>query len=396
MSIIHILNNQSIDVDQKSAMMTKYLHALPNNGVNESIDFLMDTDNPTHATYLMNYLSIIPYFSKEKQEIVEYILKEKIDLVIAVVNLVKHMPEETIKLIIDKYLKFPDLPGVIDAFFEVAVYFPHVTRDFESNITDEFVFEALLPGRSDRLVDDLFYEYKKTKHPLFIRYLSRVRTDKSRDLLLKLQNDTNNKKTLYPYIENSGLFSENMKSCVYDQSYMGFVVSREEGSHYLGDITSVKCSKCDKEASHIITLNMDELKFDTVSGINPSFFLFDCDCNETYNFVHINDINNMDSKTTRKTTDFVPISSALLLVKHPNQFGRGMDAIPGFANHQVGGYPPWIDIKPFPKCPNCHNGMKFLVSIDSGMTPFGEMNFDGIIYGFWCDICAISTTYLQS
>jgi hypothetical protein len=36
--------------------------------------------------------------------------------------------------------------------------------------------------------------------------------------------------------------------------------------------------------------------------------------------------------------------------------------------------------------------MKFVASIDGGMTPFGRAGFTGTLFGFWCDECAISTT----
>jgi len=39
--------------------------------------------------------------------------------------------------------------------------------------------------------------------------------------------------------------------------------------------------------------------------------------------------------------------------------------------------------------------MMSLASIDSGLTPFGRLGFEGILYGFWCDACAISETRRQ-
>ncbi len=83
------------------------------------------------------------------------------------------------------------------------------------------------------------------------------------------------------------------------------------------------------------------------------------------------------------------------LEEYPIKYGRGDLAVPGYSYHQVGGYPQLMKWKSFPKCPVC-GGMKFLVSIDSGMTPFGRLGFNGILYGFWCDDCAVSCTYHQN
>jgi hypothetical protein len=95
-------------------------------------------------------------------------------------------------------------------------------------------------------------------------------------------------------------------------------------------------------------------------------------------------------------TDLIPGNLALQLEEYPFQRGYGGIALPGFSRHQVGGYPSWIQFERFPRCPICSQGMKFLVSIDNGMTPFGRLKFEGILYGFWCDECSVSCTYRQT
>ena len=40
--------------------------------------------------------------------------------------------------------------------------------------------------------------------------------------------------------------------------------------------------------------------------------------------------------------------------------------------------------------------MRYLVTVDSGPTPYGRMGFDGTLYGFWCDGCQISTAVHQA
>jgi hypothetical protein len=39
--------------------------------------------------------------------------------------------------------------------------------------------------------------------------------------------------------------------------------------------------------------------------------------------------------------------------------------------------------------------MRFVASVDSGLTPFGRLGFRGILYGFWCDTDAVADTRHQ-
>lgn len=94
-------------------------------------------------------------------------------------------------------------------------------------------------------------------------------------------------------------------------------------------------------------------------------------------------------------TNLVPGDLSLLLEEHTNQSGYGMEIVPGFNLHQVGGYPPWVTAARFPRCPDCGNGMRYLASIDEGVTPFGVLRLGGILHGFWCEDCAVSATMLQ-
>lgn len=87
-----------------------------------------------------------------------------------------------------------------------------------------------------------------------------------------------------------------------------------------------------------------------------------------------------------------PIASAGLL---PDGCGRSWFA-PAFLGFVVERErTPHVMAGAFPHCPGCSQPMMFVASIDSGPTPFGSLGFQGILYGFWCDGCAISTTRRQ-
>ncbi|MCP2168657.1 hypothetical protein LX83_005535 [Goodfellowiella coeruleoviolacea] len=40
--------------------------------------------------------------------------------------------------------------------------------------------------------------------------------------------------------------------------------------------------------------------------------------------------------------------------------------------------------------------MPFLAAIESRRTPFGPLRLPGLLFGFWCDGCAISATRIQA
>ena len=403
--IADILSNSSLTVDEKVEKTTKLLNSLPDRGVSEVIQFILKVDNSAEATYPANYLALLPNLQTEKRQIVEHILNYRQDLTIAAVNLVKDMPSEVVDRLIEEYFKNPSAPDMRSILFEVAIYFPERLHKFASQITDKRISEAILPGGLDSWVDNLVEQYHRTGDPLCLRKLSRFRTDKALEALIKLQPivPDEDKEILYMYIESSGVFPDTRKASVYFNTYRGFVVPRAESPHKMGPGFSCvvpKCPICDTPATRILTLDAAQLDLALESGHNPSFFWYQCPHPPSYIVVRLNE-DGIEGIMTPLTdehvdTDLIPGELSLLLEKHPNQFGRGRETSPGFSNHQVGGYPPWINLDTFPRCPDCGEGMRFLISIDSGMTPFGRLAFGGIIYGFWCDDCVVSCTCRQS
>ncbi|MBJ7297453.1 MAG: hypothetical protein JHC73_14305, partial [Dolichospermum sp.] len=161
-----------------------------------------------------------------------------------------------------------------------------------------------------------------------------------------------------------------------------------------------KCPVTDTPANRILTLDISQLDLDLESGYNPSFFWYESGYSPGCIYVQFTEkgIKGLMTPMTdgEVGNDLIPGELALKLEEYPLKSGRSGIANPGFSNHQVGGYPNWINFESFPRCPICSQGMKFLVSIDSGMTPFGKLGFNGILYGFWCDPCAVSCTCHQS
>ena len=160
-----------------------------------------------------------------------------------------------------------------------------------------------------------------------------------------------------------------------------------------------KCPVCDTPANRILTLAAAELDCPLDGPHQPSFFWYQCPHPPGSVVVQImsDRIKALMHPMSdgQAGTDLVPGDRAMVLEKHPNQFGLGIDQTPGFSCHQAGGFPPWVRIERFPCCPLCQKRMIFLAAIDSGMTPFGRLGFEGILYGFWCDACSVSCTQQQ-
>lgn len=404
-NITKILNNSSLSVDEKVEKTAEVLSALPDRGVAEAVELILNTDTPAKATYPVNYLALLPNLQQEKKQVVEHIINNKKELLIAATNLVKDLPDDVINKLINEYFQDPESSDLYNIIFEVAQFFSEKLHPFASQIEDESLLELILPGGSDSWVDDLVNKYHEDQDPEHLKALAWFRTDKALDALITLLKTVSeeNLADVYAYIESSGVFPDSRLASVYFKNYRGYVVSRDESPHHMGGSFPHPVPKCpvtDTPANRILTLDRSQLDLDLESGYNPSFFWYESGYPPDCIYVQFTE-NRIKGLMTPMThgevgTDLIPGELALKLEEYPLKHGRGGTATPGFSNHQVGGYPSWIRFERFPRCPVCSSGMKFLASIDSGMTPFGKLGFDGILYGFWCDSCAVSCTYKQT
>ncbi|MDJ0662337.1 MAG: hypothetical protein QNJ42_23050 [Crocosphaera sp.] len=400
-----ILKNPELTVDEKEQQITQFLHSLPGKGVNEIVEFIINTNDGIAANYLANYLSILPNYDQNKRKIVEQAIHQKRHLLSAVVNLVKDLPDGLLDQLINAYFQNPSSSDLYNIIFEVAQFFPEKLHKFDDQIEDEYLRQAILTGGSDRWVDELVRKYYEDQNPQHLQDLAWFRTDKALDALLSLAPTVPEEdlEDVYAYIESSGVFPDTRLASVYFENYRGYVVSREESPHHMGGSFPYPVPKCpftDTPANRILSLDTSQLDLDLESPHNPTFFWYEGEHPPDCIYVQFTDegiIGLMTPMTEGEVgTDLIPGELALKLEEYPCKYGRGMAAIPGFANHQVGGYPPLIRFERFPRCPICGQGMQFLVSIDSGMTPFGSLGFTGILYGFWCDPCSVSCTYGQT
>jgi len=400
-----VLKDRSLSVDEKVRNLTAILSSLPNHGIDEILQFLFSSNDPAAATYAANYLALLPDYDKEKQKVVTYILDKKKDLMIAVVNLIRDMPAKIVDQLIDCYFQDPNGPAMNSVIYEVAMFFPANLRKFAPRITDETIRQAILPGGPDAWVEELVKSYRANPDPAYLRALGQFRTDRAIAAMLDLwpiipEEDRWN---LYGYIESSGVFPDSRQASVYFKTYRGRVVDRMKSPHHMGGefpLGVPACAICDKPANRILTLKKEELDLEIAGSQDPTFFWINCPHPQDYVVARFTEAGVEGIMTATSpgpaATDLIPGNLALQLEEHPNQFGYGMDIIPGYGLHQVGGYPPWVTLDHFPRCPDCGEGMRYLATVDSGMTLYGELSLGGMLYGFWCEGCSISATLLQS
>jgi hypothetical protein len=368
------------------------------------LEYTFSASDPAKSTFPTNYLTLLPNLDSDKRKIVAFILEKKPELMTAAVRLVREMPEAVIGRLLEKYFENPSGPAMESIIYEVATYFPDRVRSFEQRIKDETIREAMLPGAPDDWVDDLVRKYRTSADPVYLRKIGRIRTDHAVEAMLGLWPSATEKdrQQLYLCIESSGVFPDTRKASVYFKTYRGVVVGRGESPHLMGGQFAGGvpiCAICKTPANRMLTLKASELEFEIDRTFDPSFFWINCQHPQDYVVVRFTKqgIEGILTPTSPGPAgvDLVPGELALQLEIHPNQLGYGIDVVPGYGLHQVGGYPPWLNVDRFPRCPICQKGMRYLASVDCGMTLFGELPLGGMLYGFWCERCAVSATLRQ-
>jgi hypothetical protein len=88
--------------------------------------------------------------------------------------------------------------------------------------------------------------------------------------------------------------------------------------------------------------------------------------------------------------------ASFVLEGFPRASVVGGPARPGAGEHQVGGYPVWIEERFFPRVPGTERGMMFLASIDLETVRLSQAaGWNGIVYCFFDDESKISVSLRQ-
>ncbi len=402
-SIGRIAEDASLAVPERVARVHALLRDQPDRGVAAVLATVgEDARGSLAGVYAGNYLALLPGLQEEKRAFVERILDGGADP-IPLVNLVKAMPESVVDRLLERALESPD-PAWYSVLQEVAVHFPARFRARGGEVGDDALDLASLPGSEDAVVDALATRYRREADPDLLKRIALVRTAHARDALAALRDAVPDEEEpeLDLMLVNAGAFPTGGAS-VHAEAFRGYVVPRAEAPHPMGpgftaDVPT--CPICRTPASRLLTLCADRLPYGLTR--DPSFFWWQCDDSPLeYAFVHVASDGATEGRMTPMSPAaaedrVVPASLALALEPHPNPLGQGLEAHPGFGNHQVGGFPPWLEMDDFPHCPDCGDRMRFLAAVDGGPSAFGSIALDGILYGFWCDTCGVSASFVQS
>ncbi|MFE5022397.1 hypothetical protein ACFRAO_03430 [Streptomyces sp. NPDC056656] len=397
-----LIDDDSISVAETTDRIAAWLSGQSDRGVGEAVACLISTRDRRVAEFAAQYLALLPGLHGEKTRAARRLCEHE-DLLPAAGRLVPWLPTELLEELVKDYVQEGDQDApLVDVVYEAGLYYPGLLRPYLSRIEDPDIRLSMMSGAPDSYVPGLVEKWRKEGKVGALDLLSRMRTEAAAQALLGLREEISDPAEWETFVEMAGRLPDSQERAGHQPAYMGFVAESIESPHVMGGEYTGECPLCPlcaRPSALVLTLSAANLPF-PLSG-DPSFFWYTCRCYA------------VDSVSVKITPDglgvfggprgsgepdayIVPGMRSLALETHPNQLGISLDATGGNARHQVGGLPRWITPEPHPRCPECARVMRFIASIDSGPTPFGHMNLDGTLYGFWCDSCQVSSVQHQA
>jgi hypothetical protein len=403
-ALADILRDASAEHGELLSRAAAHLHKQPDHGAAEAVEFFRTSDDPDQARVAATYLGLLPNQRSHRTSVVEHGLRRGGLFTRAVTWPLRLAEEQAIDAAVVQYVTDPGAIGTYDLAFESALFFPGALRAHRDEIADEMLSQALLAGAPDSIAADLEAAYRDDPDPQTLRALAAVRTDRALEALIDLRPlvPEHEHALLDLYLESGGVFPDTREASVYPRALLGFVSDREASPHAMGAGFAgpvPECPVCGTPATRVLTVSAGDTPFELRA--DPSFFWLSCEC-DSVEYLYVDFAGDRPSGLMVPMTDsepdqpIVPGRPSLVLEDHPNQHGYGIEVSAEFALHQVGGYPPWIELDRHPVCPRCSRSMRFLAAVDSGPTVFGPMRFEGLLFGFWCDDDAVSCTTRQS
>jgi hypothetical protein len=397
-----LIDDASVSVAETSERIADWLSGQPDKGAGETVTCLLTTQDRRVAEYAAQYLALLPGLHEEKTRAARR-LRDHENLVASAGRLVPWLQTKLLEEMVKDYVDGgdPDAP-LVDVVYETGLYYPGLLRPHLSRIEDPDIRLSMMSGAPDGYVPELVDKWRKEGKVGALDLLARMHTEAAAHALLGLREEISEPAEWETFVEMAGGLPDSAERAGHLPAYMGFVADQGDSPHgmggaYSGDLPL--CPLCARPSAQVLTLSKADVPF-ALSG-SPSFFWFTCRCYAVDSLtvkITPDGLGIFNGPSGPSTSDayIVPGERALALEPHPNQLGISLDATGGNALHQVGGLPRWITPEPHPRCPECTRVMRFLASIDSGLTPFGRMNLDGTLYGFWCDRCQVSSTQHQA
>ncbi|MFD7438887.1 hypothetical protein [Streptomyces sp. NPDC059861] len=391
-----------LSVTEKAERINGLLARAGSQGVPLAVECLKDVSDVGLAEYLTSFLELVPDSGADKARAAEG-LRGSGAPAQAAARLVPWFPESLVDAFVRDYLGAADPQSPLTSvIFSLAVHHPDRVRPYADRIDLDIARAALLSGAPDELADALLARWREERDLDDLQALALIRTPRAAELIASVRDDVDDPEDWEWLMPLAGRLPDTGAGAGFGPALMGFVADKDVAPHVMGGDYAEDvplCARCRRPAERLLSLSVAALPQD-LSG-DPSFFWFTCDCDE------------VDVLTVRFTPNgthvyFSPQGPAagaarlvpggersMVLEKQPNQVGVSIPAIPGRSQHQVGGLPRWPSPETHPICPECGNFMPFLTAVDSGPTLFGPMGFEGLLFGFWCDSCSVSTTRIQ-
>jgi hypothetical protein len=397
-----IIEDDALTGMEKRSHIFKFLTARGSQAAAAARECLLTTDDERAADYVAQYLELTPDARNEKTRAAER-LRKKETLVRSAARLVPWLPDELLMEFVSDYLSQGD-PGspLADVLFTIGLYRPDLVRPYADKLNDD-IQRSLLSGAPDVLADALLDRWYEEHDLGLLEALALIRTPHAVELVYSVRGQVPDRSAWETVAALSGLLPDSRKPSGSHPSYMGFVTARGASAHIVGGSQAGEvplCPECEAPTELVLKLAAKDLPYDLSN--DPPFFWFSCDCMAADDVVvrvrsdSVEALNLPGGSPVTGLGILLGGERSMTLEEHPNQTGVSDEALPGESLHQVGGLPRWVEIDRHPKCPDCEVYMPFLAAIGGGPTIFGDLPFEGYLYGFWCDSCQVSHSMFQS
>lgn len=394
----------TLKVRERQLRVNQALYAMGDSGVELAAQAVRTADREPVAAMAANFLGNIPGHEILKNDLVNEAAMERPERLTALAGLIQDCSHETVRRLVDFVAALPRPEDQSSVVFELALHFPDWVRPHYPALKACRIFEQVLPGAPDDWVETLVADYRTDPRDGLLYALGQVRTDRARAALIEIAKevDGEDRAMCLALLEGAGVFPETRLASTYPVSYRGYVVDASRSPHGMGVRVSHRVPQCPVSlvtAECVLALDIGRLDLGLHSPHSPRFFWYEGPDppGSVYMAFSAEGVRClMTGDAEPETHDIFPRPLSLELVPRPTGRGRGGPAQPGFAQHQVGGFPHFIYPERFPRCPLCGQSMPFLASVDSGVTAVAALTFQGTLYGFWCDACHVSCTVSQT
>jgi hypothetical protein len=386
--------------DRRNAVFG-YLSDQPDSGVPAALECVFGAKDTLTVEYVSQYLALVPGRCEAKTRVAEA-LRQDPNLAPSASWLVPWLPDELISGFIADYLEAPaERAQLADVLYEVGVCFPGKLRPYTRRIDDDYVQRALFAGGPDSMADGFLSVWRNTGELRSLIAMALMRTERAVHHLMEVRGELADVHQWETLLELSGRLPGDGGKAGSFPAFMGFVAEPGASRHVIGETTHgvvPLCPDCESPAVSLLRLRVADLPFSLSAA--PEFFWYACDCQEAESLTvgtGSDELRAYDAPQGPADPEsrISPGVLSLVLEEHPNQVGVSLRANPGSSRHQVGGLPRWVEPDRHPVCPECEQAMPYLATVDSGKTPYGDMEFDGVLYCFWCDGCRVSSTQVQ-